>query len=86
MSKEHVLSEMIPLFKNLAADEQDSVRLLTVDSLIAIAEVLTPEENKTQLLEILRSMCSDKSWRVRYMVADKFVQVGNCSGAHRHWP
>ncbi|KAI9796793.1 MAG: Polyamine N-acetyltransferase 1 [Candelina submexicana] len=72
-----VIEEMIPLFQHLASDDQDSVRLLTVDILIAIAEVV-PKEQQTShgvLLTSLRSLFEDKSWRVRYMVADRFEKI-----------
>ena len=72
-----VIEEMIPLFQHLASDDQDSVRLLTVEVLIAIAEVI-PKEQQTShgvLLKALRELFDDKSWRVRYMVADRFEKV-----------
>lgn len=72
-----VIEEMIPLFQHLAGDDQDSVRLLTVAVLIAIAEAV-PKEQQTShgvLLTALRSLFEDKSWRVRYMVADRFEKV-----------
>lgn len=73
-----VIEEMIPLFQHLAADDQDSVRLLTVDILIAIAEAVPKEQQSSHgiLLTSLRSLFEDKSWRVRYMVADRFEKVG----------
>lgn len=73
-----VIDEMIPLFQHLAADDQDSVRLLTVDILIAIAEAVPKEQQSSHgvLLTALRSLFEDKSWRVRYMVADRFEKVG----------
>lgn len=75
LGKEHLISDMIPLFSKLAQDEQDSVRLLTVTDLVAIAEQLTPEESKIYFLQPLKAMVADKSWRVRYMIADNFVKV-----------
>lgn len=72
-----VIEEMIPLFQHLASDDQDSVRLLTVEVLISIAEVV-PKEQQTShgtLLTALRNLFEDKSWRVRYMVADRFEKV-----------
>ncbi|KAL8810396.1 MAG: hypothetical protein Q9223_002462 [Gallowayella weberi] len=72
-----VIEEMIPLFQHLASDDQDSVRLLTVEILIAIAEVV-PKEQQTShgtLLTALRMLFEDKSWRVRYMVADRFEKI-----------
>ena len=77
MPPQIVIDEMIPLFQHLAGDDQDSVRLLTVEILIAIAEVV-PKEQQTShgtLLTALRSLFEDKGWRVRYMVADRFEKV-----------
>ena len=72
-----VINDMIPLFQHLASDDQDSVRLLTVEILIAIAEVIPKEQQPSHgvLLTALRSLFEDKSWRVRYMVADRFEKV-----------
>ena len=72
-----LIHDMIPLFQHLASDDQDSVRLLTVEVLIAIAEVIPKEQQPSHgvLLSALRSLFEDKSWRVRYMVADRFEKV-----------
>lgn len=75
MSKEHVISSALPIYRKLACDDQDSVRLLTVQDLIVIAQQLEPDEVKEQLLLQLRQSVADKSWRVRYMVANYFVEV-----------
>lgn len=79
MPSDVVIKDMIPLFQFLAGDEQDSVRLLTIEILIAIAEVVPVEQqaNLGQLLQILKALFTDKSWRVRYMVADRFEKVRN---------
>lgn len=73
-----VVEEMIPLFQHLAQDDQDSVRLLTVEILISIAEVVPKEQQASHgvLLTSLRNLIEDKSWRVRYMIADRFEKVG----------
>lgn len=72
-----VIDEMTPLFQHLAQDDQDSVRLLTVQILIAIAQVVPKEQQASHgvLLTALRSLIDDKSWRVRYMVAEHFEEV-----------
>ena len=77
MAPTTVINDMIPLFQHLASDDQDSVRLLTVEVLIAIAEVIPKEQQSSHgvLLTALRSLFEDKSWRVRYMVADRFEKV-----------
>ncbi|KAI5280471.1 hypothetical protein KEM52_004125, partial [Ascosphaera acerosa] len=75
-----VVQDVVPMFHYLASDDQDSVRLLTVEVLVAIAEKVGKEEQSGSgvLLAALRSLFDDKSWRVRYMVADKFEKVGRC--------
>ncbi|KAK2767485.1 Polyamine N-acetyltransferase 1 [Arachnomyces sp. PD_36] len=72
-----IIEEMIPLFQYLASDDQDSVRLLTVDILISIAEEIPKEQQSGHgvLLTALRNLFEDKSWRVRYMVADRFEKI-----------
>lgn len=77
MTAPTVIEEMMPLFQHLAQDDQDSVRLLTVDILVAVAEVIPKDEqaNHSVLLTSLRNLIEDKSWRVRYMIADRFEKV-----------
>jgi serine/threonine-protein phosphatase 2A regulatory subunit A len=75
LSKEHVLSDGLTIYRRLQSDDQDSVRLLTVETLIAIARQLTPAEVNDQLLKQIRQTVSDKSWRVRYMAASHFNEA-----------
>lgn len=72
-----IVSDVLPLFQHLAADDQDSVRMLTVDILIAISEALPKEQQSSHgiLLASLRNLFEDKSWRVRYMVANRYEQI-----------
>lgn len=49
--------------------------------MISIAEVLGTPDCKPHIMGTLKSLCSDKSWRVRYMVADKFVALATAAGA-----
>ena len=76
-TKEHVLADALPAYRKLASDDQDSVRLLTVQDLIVIAQQLGPQQVKEQLLTQLKQSATDKSWRVRYMVANHFVEVSS---------
>lgn len=59
---------------------QDSVRLLAVEACVSIATLLPQEDLEGLVMPTLRQAAEDKSWRVRYMVADKFSEVGsqNC--------
>lgn len=75
LSKQHVVSDGLAVYRRLQSDDQDSVRLLTVEDLIAIAQRLTPTEVKEQLLKQIRQTVSDKSWRVRYMAATHFNEA-----------
>ncbi|KAG1893424.1 armadillo-type protein [Suillus fuscotomentosus] len=44
LSKQHVLSGGLPIYRRLQSDDQDFVHLLTVEDLIVIAKQLTPPE------------------------------------------
>jgi serine/threonine-protein phosphatase 2A regulatory subunit A len=76
-SKQHVLSDGLPIYRRLQSDDQDSVRLLTVEGLITIAQQMSPGEVKEQLLKQIRHSIADKSWRVRYMAAQHFNEVSH---------
>ena len=54
---------------------QDSVRLLAVEACAAIANILPKADVETLVIPTLNNAAKDKSWRVRYMVADKFCEV-----------
>jgi len=42
--------------------------------------MLTPEENQAQILPTIRHCAQDKSWRVRYMVANHFCELAQAVG------
>ena len=72
---EYLRQELVQQFNNLANDEQDSVRLLAIEAGIAMAGLFRHEDLEQQMMQTLRSATEDKSWRVRYVVADKLVDV-----------
>jgi serine/threonine-protein phosphatase 2A regulatory subunit A len=74
-SEQHIISDGLPIYRRLQADDQDSVRLLTVEDLIVVAQKLSPAEVKELLLKQIRQSIGDKSWRVRYMAASHFNEV-----------
>ncbi|KAK6523250.1 Polyamine N-acetyltransferase 1 [Orbilia ellipsospora] len=82
MTAEIIVAEILSLFQHLAQDDQDSVRLLTVEILISIAEVIPQDQqaSHTILLTTLTNLIGDKSWRVRYMVADRFEKLAKAVG------
>nr|XP_054760167.1 serine/threonine-protein phosphatase 2A 65 kDa regulatory subunit A alpha isoform-like [Lytechinus pictus] len=78
---EYVKSDLIPMFINLASDEQqDSVRLLAVEACVNIASLLQQSDKEALIMPTMRGCAEDKSWRVRYMVADKFTELQDAVG------
>lgn len=73
-----VKAELLAPFIKLSKDEQDSVKLLTVEACIKIARVCQPADNMTKLYPVAMALLTDKSWRVRYAAADKFCEMYNC--------
>ncbi|KAI8867079.1 ARM repeat-containing protein [Ramicandelaber brevisporus] len=76
MEVEAMTTTAVSLFNQLASDDQDSVRLFSIDSLIAISKRLDSPATSVELLsQSLNNLCTDKSWRVRFMAASKFVDA-----------
>eukprot|EP00457_Paulinella_chromatophora_P002625 gb/GEZN01002630.1/.p1 GENE.gb/GEZN01002630.1/~~gb/GEZN01002630.1/.p1 ORF type:complete len:635 (+),score=77.71 gb/GEZN01002630.1/:164-2068(+) len=75
MQLSDVKTHLLPLLSQLAVDEQDSVRLLTVEALVTIAKILAQEKDNRDVYKLLLALASDKSWRVRCVAADKFAEV-----------
>eukprot|EP01101_Sappina_pedata_P002069 TRINITY_DN12345_c0_g1_i1.p1 TRINITY_DN12345_c0_g1~~TRINITY_DN12345_c0_g1_i1.p1 ORF type:complete len:594 (-),score=240.19 TRINITY_DN12345_c0_g1_i1:57-1838(-) len=80
---------LIPAFGRIAKDEQDSVRLLSVANCVSIAtrfnELLghsaeAHQSNLAHVLPVVKSCAVDKSWRVRYMVAENFCELCEAFG------
>jgi len=80
VEKEIVVSEFIPVFKQLSSDEQDSVRVLCLDSLNLIAKILNKDENRTHSLPIIIAATEDKSWKIRLALAKNFSQLAEALG------
>ena len=71
----HLKASLLPLFADLAADEQDSVRLLAIESCLGVGKLLSDADNHETVLPIVRAVSRDKSWRVRYVVAEHFCAL-----------
>lgn len=72
---EVMLSELFQIFDKLSKDEQDSVRILAVDNCIVLGKLNKSADWKDQIFPIMKTCAEDKSWRVRYMIADKVHQL-----------
>mmetsp|Transcript_44005 Transcript_44005/g.73301 ORF Transcript_44005/g.73301 Transcript_44005/m.73301 type:complete len:618 (-) Transcript_44005:47-1900(-) len=79
----HVMSEIVPSMSKLTKDAQDSVRLRTVENCVMVANLLKPEDREAKILPAIYALCKDKSWRVRYMVADKFPSLTEAAGEEK---
>lgn len=70
-----IISEM---FFHLIIDDQDSVKFLSIDILIAILEFFTSVDDSSRNTELLAktlTLIKDKAWRVRYTAADRFSKI-----------
>ena len=56
------------------------MRLLAVEAAITLASLFKQEDVEKLLLASLKQAIDDKSWRVRYVVADKFVELQESVG------
>eukprot|EP01123_Difflugia_compressa_P009273 TRINITY_DN301_c0_g1_i1.p1 TRINITY_DN301_c0_g1~~TRINITY_DN301_c0_g1_i1.p1 ORF type:complete len:580 (+),score=93.60 TRINITY_DN301_c0_g1_i1:112-1851(+) len=74
------LLQLVESFKALSVDDQDSVRLLSIENCVAFAEKLSEEEKNSVVKPVVLACGSDKSWRVRYMVASCFTQLVDSLG------
>lgn len=75
LEKQYIVNELVQQFKDLANDDQDSVRVNTLQSLNLIVTVLPKEMNKTHILPMLIQSTEDKSWRIRHALAVNFPQL-----------
>ncbi|CAL8084983.1 unnamed protein product [Calicophoron daubneyi] len=69
-------TDLLPLLPQLAQqDDQDSVRLLGVNASVEFAEVLPAEDILAHIIPVVRAAAEDKSWRVRYQLADHITEL-----------
>ena len=81
ISKESLQSDIFNHFKNLTNDDSDSVRIITIESLVELARVFTNEENKTHVIPLIIQMTGDKSWRVKLHLAKYFADLAEAVGS-----
>ena len=80
MSTEFFMIEMMPIFKNMASDDQDGVRMLVISSLIKISKNLTKDMNKTHMIPILIQLTRDRAWKVRKTLSQNFANIAKAMG------
>lgn len=67
---------VIPFLKSFATDESDGVRVRAVTSCAAVLSRIS-KAHRGQILLLIHELSSDKSWRVRYMMADTLGTLSN---------
>jgi len=80
LEKQHVLQEILPIFRQLSQDEQDTIRVMCLESLIPMAKYLSKEENQIHTLGTLLAAGEDKSWKVRLAFAKNFAAFAESFG------
>jgi serine/threonine-protein phosphatase 2A regulatory subunit A len=80
LERDHVINELLPIFRQLSSDEQDAIRVLCIESLIPLAQSLNKQDNCTFTLGSLLAAGEDKSWKVRLCFAKNFAKFANSFG------
>lgn len=80
VEEDKLKNELFPIFEDLAKDDQDSVRVLAVEAGIVLVTLLRDDPTKLgQIKPIMKELAVDRSWRSRYMVAERIVEVCSLS-------
>lgn len=78
-----VTTTLLPLYEELAANDQDSVRLQTTENCVAFGTAVSmlsvplPKNLMGRILPLIVATTDDRSWRVRWTAASKFAEVVN---------
>ncbi|CAK0834834.1 unnamed protein product, partial [Prorocentrum cordatum] len=68
--QESMLAELVEVFEKLCRDEQESVRILAISNCVALGRLKRGAEWQAQIFPVVESCAQDKSWRVRYVMAE----------------
>eukprot|EP00357_Protocruzia_adherens_P032500 CAMPEP_0115005142 /NCGR_PEP_ID=MMETSP0216-20121206/19678_1 /TAXON_ID=223996 /ORGANISM="Protocruzia adherens, Strain Boccale" /LENGTH=580 /DNA_ID=CAMNT_0002371377 /DNA_START=175 /DNA_END=1917 /DNA_ORIENTATION=+ len=80
LEKDYIVSELVPVFRQLANDENESVRSLAVESMVEIAKILPKEDNLRHLIPVIIATAEDRAWRVRLVLAKHFSNLSDSFG------
>lgn len=73
-------TELLNIFSKFYKDEQDTVRMQGIDSCVCFAHQLPPAKVSAYLLPYIKKFADDKSWRIRYLVADRIMDLAKGIG------
>eukprot|EP01130_Rhizamoeba_saxonica_P017461 TRINITY_DN8473_c0_g1_i1.p1 TRINITY_DN8473_c0_g1~~TRINITY_DN8473_c0_g1_i1.p1 ORF type:complete len:575 (+),score=96.75 TRINITY_DN8473_c0_g1_i1:13-1737(+) len=74
MEKDSIPNEIFPQVLALFQDEQDSVRLWTIENIVAIGTTFN-DDIDDEIMNIIIDHSSDESWRVRYNLAQYIDKI-----------
>ena len=67
----NVSSTFIDVFVNLASDDEDLVRAITVENIVAFLGFASSPSETELIVKATNAMGKDKSWKIRWSMADK---------------
>lgn len=76
--KTYFETDILPIMKTLTRDPADTMRLLIVDVIVALKEVLDEAEFEKVIVPLLEVLEDDTSWRVRMALVKKMAPI--CQG------
>lgn len=72
-------TEILNILNKVFKDEQDSVRMHGIECCVSFATHMSPAKISS-LLPFIKKFAEDRSWRIRYMVADKIMELAKGLG------
>lgn len=67
--------EVLILFNDFFKDDQDLVRALTIEGCIGFLKVIPFERIANSIYSYIKLFSDEKSWRIRFALADKFIEL-----------
>jgi len=76
IDSEPMLEELFQHFEKLSKDEQDSVRILAIGNCVALGKLKNAGAAwQEKILAVAKLCAEDRSWRVRYTMAERVQQL-----------
>jgi serine/threonine-protein phosphatase 2A regulatory subunit A len=73
-------TELLNIFSKFYKDDQDTVRMQGIDSCVQFAHLLPEAKVTAYMLPYIKKFAEDKSWRIRYLVADRIMDLATGIG------
>ncbi|VDO04148.1 unnamed protein product [Rodentolepis nana] len=80
-ARAQIVSSLVPTFNDLAyKDDQESVRLIALESVVPLVRALGPQLAEQHIVQGLQKILELKSWRSRCLLAKKLTSLQECLG------